>query len=117
VATIGLDDIRASIEQKYQPLVVDLGEHGQVTLVQAMRLPKEKRAEIASIQDRINGSEGDEDAAAEAMRDLIRTVATGPVEQLLETAGEDIAFLMEVITQYMAVSRAGEAAPDENHPS
>lgn len=109
MATITLDEIRASLDAKYAPLVVDLGDGDAVTLVQAVRLPKDKRDHLKAIQAGINGD--DTDGSFEAMRELIRLVGTGAVDGLLAAAGDDIAFLMEVINQWTGATQAPEASP------
>lgn len=117
--TLRLDDIKAEMERKYGPLVIDLG-HRQVHLLSALRLPDTRRKALAGIQDQLAAAQeaNDADQMLPLMRQLVGEVC-GDDEQadaLLEAvAGDDeLAMLATVLKQYQEHSQPGEA---ESSPS
>ena len=116
MATISLDQIRADIEAKYAPVVIDLGGGITCTLVQALRLPKAARAELVNQQRAINDSgdsdEYNEDAVLTHLRSLIRLVATNPAEanNLIQAIGDDVALLGEIVRRYSEATQLPEAS-------
>lgn len=112
--TITLDKIRADIESKYAPVVIDLGD-AKVTLTQVLRLSKAKRKALMDAEkarEENSGEEFDEDGLLEHMRNILRIVATDTdeAEYLIETVGDDLVLLSEVITSWREDTQAGEAS-------
>lgn len=116
--TITLDKIKADIEAKYAPVVIDLGD-ATVTLTQVMRLSKAKRAALVGLEKAretkdADGEDGfNEDATLDYLRDVLRLVATDKdeAEYLIDALGDDLVFLTEVVTAWREGTQAGEASP------
>jgi hypothetical protein len=103
-----LDDIRNAAEAKYGSLEIEVGDK-TVRLLNALRLPKTKRDEIAKLQDRLKEEGADQEAI---MRDLIRVAADtkGGADILLRAVGDDLTVLAEVLNEYGKKTQAGEAS-------
>jgi hypothetical protein len=114
VPTISLDQIKADIEAKYAPVVIDLGD-ASVTLTQVLRLSKAKRAAlVAAEKERDTDGDGfDEEGTVEYLRTVLRLVATDrdEAEYLIEALGDDLVLLTEVVTAWREGTQAGEASP------
>lgn len=118
--TITLDQIRADIEALYAPVVIDIGDGVTCTLVQAIRLPKERRAELIAAQketqlgELADGDDVDltESRSLSAMRTIIRIVATNKAEAdaLLAKVGDDLVILSGVLRAYAAETQLPEAS-------
>lgn len=115
--TITLDTIRADIESKYAPVVIDLGDGAQVTLVQVLRLSKAKRkalldAEKAREENAKGDEEFNEDTTLEHLRSVLRLVATDTdeAEYLIELVGDDLVMLSEIINSWREGTQSGEAS-------
>jgi hypothetical protein len=106
-----LDELRASVQAKYKPYEVDLGGGDVVVLEQALRLPKERRAEMRAAQDRMSAEDATEDDIVAAMGDVFRAAAKdkAAVDRLLEQVGDDLAILKELLEGYGEATQAGNA--------
>lgn len=117
MATITLDQIKADVQAKYEPFVVDLGEGKTCSLTQALRLPKEKRQHIAKQQDALQEIDQKADDAEDQMvailADLITTAATDQDDAaaLLSLIGDDMTLLLEIVTKYGQATQLPEASP------
>lgn len=107
MAGITLDNIRQAADDKYGPFVVEGVPGGDVTLVNALRLSKDKRKKLTDMQ---SDEDGDQD---EKLRDMIRLVADSPAsaKRLLDALGDDLAQLAVVLNEYGQAARLGEASP------
>ena len=106
---VTLDQIREAAERKYGATEVVLGEGNTVTLVNVMRLPKEKRDRLMEVQ---RGLKDDEDADQEAgLREILRLVAENDdhADRLLSAVGDDLASLVTVFELYSKGTELGEA--------
>jgi len=110
MANFTLDDIRAAAEAKYGSTDIDMGEHGILSLVNPLRLPKEKRDALSKIQE----SSEDRDQG-DVMRDAIRLVASDnhKADRFLEIAGDDLAMLATVFSTYTDGAQVGEASASQ----
>jgi hypothetical protein len=106
-----LDELRQSVQAKYKPYEVDLGGGDVVLLEQALRLPKERRAEMRAAQDRMSGDDASEDDLVAAMGDILRAAASdrGAADRMLAAIGDDLAVLKEILEGYGKASQLGEA--------
>jgi len=115
MASITLDDLRASVEAKYAPYVIDLGDGKQVTLIQALRLPAAKRDRLMELQktDDADADAESAEASVEKIREMISLAATdgSAVGDLFAAIGDDPAFLFEILKAYGESSQLGEASP------
>lgn len=113
MATFSLDDIRNAAEAKYGSTDIDMGGGDMLVLANPLRLPKEKRKALGTIQDNMDGDE-DRDQA-DALRDAIRIVATDQVkaERFLSIVGDDLAMLATVFNKYTEGSQVGEASASQ----
>lgn len=109
MATIDLDTLREKANAKYDNLTIPVGDGEAVTLVNALRLPKEKRAELVSLQD--NLSEADQDEIEEHLSKAIYLIAHSDAgaKRLLDHVDGDLALLMTIFESYSSGTQAGEA--------
>jgi hypothetical protein len=117
MANVTLADIRTAADRKYGPFVVDLGGGVQATLLNILRLSKEKRAEFTAQQKRLEAAQEAADQDLEqitgALRDLLRVLAESyaDADRLLSALGDDNAVLMELWESYNEAATPGEALP------
>lgn len=107
MAGITLENIQKAADDKYGPFVVEGVPGGDVVLVNALRLSKDKRAKLTAMQ---SDEDGDQD---EKLRDMIRLVAQDAAsgKRLLDALGDDLAQLAVVLNEYGQAARLGEASP------
>lgn len=110
--TITLDEIKESIERKYEPLNITLPDGTTVTLVQALRLPSARRAEIRAIQENISRDGITDTEVMDGCRGILKAAATNQVAagKLLKAIGDDLAALQELLMEYGKASQVGEAS-------
>lgn len=115
--TITLDQIKADVSARYEPVVIDLGGGNSVTLTQALRLPKDKRRKIMKLQKSVNELDQSADDALDKIVDgigaIIRTAATKASEAnaLLASVGDDLAVLTMILEKYGEATQLPEASP------
>jgi hypothetical protein len=107
MASFSLDDIRSAAEAKYGSTDINFGDD-VCRLLNPLRLPKEKRAELMNIQSKLDGEDVDQEAV---LADAIRLVAESPkaAEKLLGAIGDDLAVLAQIFETYGEGTQAGEA--------
>jgi hypothetical protein len=106
-----LDDIRAAAEKKYASTDITVGDT-TVTLVNVLRLPKEKRDVFTSLQEELDGQESEESVdQAEKLAGLLRLVASNgkDADVLLAAIGDDLALLATIFEMYAKGTESGEA--------
>lgn len=110
-----LDDIKAAADKKYGSLIIPLGEDGEAELVNALRLPKEKRKALSKLQDRL-GSDGGEEEQEEVLAETLRTVCRtdSQADKLLAALGDDLAMIVTVFERYVAGTELGEASGSQS---
>lgn len=108
---ITLASVQETADQKFGALVIDLGDE-KVELVNALRLSKEKRAELSAVL-----SPEEEGTDVEDMLvPMIRLVAKTPkqADALLDAVDGDMAVLSEIVNSYTKGTQAGEASSSES---
>lgn len=112
MANFTLDDIRAAAEAKYGSTNIDLGNGDTLSLVNPLRLPKDKRDRLTAIQKEIDGGKDQGDA----MKDALRIVADSQekCERFLAIVGDDLAMLATVFSAYVSGSQLGEASASQD---
>ncbi|ATI18801.1 tail assembly chaperone [Streptomyces phage Diane] len=105
MATFSLDSIRAAAEAKYGSTDIELGDGFTTRLLNPLRLPKEKRAELLKIQDKLDGSDDQEAVLAEAIH-LVAENETA-ASKLLEAVGSDLALLAQIFATYSEGAQVG----------
>lgn len=116
MAKFTLDDIREAAEKKYGSFDIDLGD-GEVSLLNPMRMNKEKRRELMALQGRLSelskADESDlEDVDEESLiGDILTLVCSSPAQakKLLKALDGDMAMKIEVFNMYGEFTQAGEA--------
>lgn len=103
-----LDDIREAAEAKYGSLDIEVGEK-TVRLLNALRLSKKTRDQIAKVQEDLKADGADQEAL---MRELIRLMADTKAngDLLLKAVGDDLTLLAEIMAEYGKKTRVGEAS-------
>lgn len=111
-----LDDIRTAADKKYAATEITVGDT-VCKLINPLRLPKEKRATLMSIQSELSAGEDEADDAAEVdqveiFSRAIRTVAETDrqADVLLGAVGDDLAVLAELFQTYGETTQVGEAS-------
>lgn len=105
-----LDDIKAAAEKKYASMDITI-EDEKVTLVNALRLSKQKRDALTATQDAM-GEDGDAEVdQVERLRDAVRIVAATDkqADLLLDAIGDDLALLATIFETYAKGTESGEA--------
>lgn len=105
--TITLQDIRDAADKKYGPLIIEGVEGGAVTLLNALRLSKEKRAALSALDDQ------DDIDVQDKLEQIIRLAAAteDDANRLLAEFGEDLGQLAEALGHYTGKTQLGEASP------
>lgn len=122
MATITLDEIRASLDRKYGPTIIDLGNDRTCVLRAPIRLPKEDRRALRTLQESLNKLQEDredaegpdvEDELVEGLQGIFRVAAEdkATAEEFLAAAGDDLAVLREVLEMWQESTEPGEASP------
>lgn len=111
--SFSLDDIRKAAEAKYGSTDIELPDGKVCSLVNPLRLSKEKRAELVSMQDKMDESGADQ---FDILADAIRLVATSKskAEALIEAADGDLTILVEVFSNYTSSTQVGEASASQS---
>jgi hypothetical protein len=100
--TITLADIQKAADKKYGPLIIKDVPGGPVTLVNPLRLPKEKRDAMTALDDV-------EDVDVK-LRQLVELAASpDDAKRLLDAVGDDLAALAEIVADYTGTAQVGEA--------
>ncbi|MFE9924266.1 phage tail assembly protein [Streptomyces sp. NPDC005774] len=110
MASYTLDDIRTAADAKYSSTDIAVDEKTTVHLLNPLRLPKEKRAELVGLQDKLDSDEKDVDQG-EILAEAIRLVADHPkkADALLSAVGDDLAVLAQIFETYGKGAQVGEA--------
>jgi hypothetical protein len=113
MANFSLDSIRAAAEAKYGSTDIELGDGFVVRLLNPLRLPKEKRAELLKIQEKLDGDDVDQELV---LADAVRLVADNEkaAEKLLSEVGSDLAVLAQIFATYSEGTQVGEASASES---
>ncbi|MGW1040042.1 phage tail assembly protein [Streptomyces sp. NPDC002547] len=109
MASFSLDDIRAAADAKYGSTDIEVDEKTTVHLLNPLRLPKEKRDKLATLQDEMDKDGSDQE---QVIADAIRLVADHPkkAEALLAAVNGDLAVLAQIFETYGKGAQVGEAS-------
>lgn len=126
--TIDLAWFRDTADAKYGDLTIPLGDGVEVTLRNGLRLPKDQRRELSTLQKRLDNLQSDDPEVAQAeladgedetdamyrlMVETLRLVADSAkgADKLVDAIGDDLPALLEIFAKYGASSQPGEASP------
>ncbi|AGM12039.1 tail assembly chaperone [Streptomyces phage Goby] len=105
MASYSLDSIREAAEAKYGSTDIDLG-NGVVRLLNPLRLPKTKRDELATLQDKLEQDGVDQETVlGEAILLVAESESKG--KALLKAVGGDLAVLAEIFETYGKGTQVG----------
>jgi hypothetical protein len=109
-----LDDIRAELDVKYAPVVIDVGGD-ELKLRPVLRLPKEDRSVVFRImkttEDNEMESAEDLDAMLATLIELLTVVSEGHRAALVESlVGDDLALALKLMELYNGSTQPGEAS-------
>jgi len=112
MATFTLDDIRAAAEAKYGSTDIDLGDGDVLVMTNPLRLSKDKRKALESIQESADAEDADQ---GDVMREAIRLVAArgDMAEKFIAIAGDDLAILAAAFSTYTEGAQVGEASASQ----
>jgi hypothetical protein len=114
MASFTLDSIREAAEKKYASTEIELPDGDVLVLQNPLRLSKEKRKALTSMQARLDS---DEDVEQEdVLADAIRTAALNQdaAEKLLDEVGDDLSILAEIFATYSGETQTGEASASQS---
>ncbi|MGC4928079.1 phage tail assembly protein [Streptomyces sp. DT117] len=112
MATYSLDSIRDAAEARYGSTNIEVGDK-TVRLLNPLRLSKEKRTALSSLQDSMGGEGADQEAL---LADAIRLVAEsdGRADLLLKAVDGDLAVMAEIFDAYGKGTQVGEASASQS---
>ena len=115
MSSYSLDDIRAAADAKYGAVEIVVDADTTVRLINPLRLAKDDRTALLSVQDRLSAEDEDVDQV-QVFADAIRTVAENKpaADKLIEAIGGDLAILAEVFRTYTEGVSVGEASASVN---
>ena len=111
MATFNLDDIRKAADAKYVSVEITFGNDDRVRLVNALRLPQERRDGLTELQEKMDKASREGGDQVALLEGGIRLVADNEdaVERLLVAVGGDLAVLAALFEKYATETQAGEA--------
>lgn len=117
MAQFTLDDIRAAAERKYGSFDIEIADGEVVRLLNPMRMTKEKRAELARLQKRMEALSSADEADLEdvdeevVIEEMLTTVCESPAKakKLIRALGDDLAVKIALFNEYGEQTQAGEA--------
>lgn len=115
MASFQLDDIRAAAEAKYGSYDIMDGDNVLVSLLNPLKLDKQRREELAALQEEFS-SEDTEIEQEEYFARVIRLVADSKrgADALLRMVGKDLTVLATILTQYREHTQVGEASDSQS---
>lgn len=113
MATFTLTDLREAAERKYAPVTISNGSD-KFVLSSVLQLPKSRRKAVERLLNDISDNADNEgyglDAQLDAFEQLIRLVTDNEKgDELLDLIGDNPALLLEIGTEWVNSSQAGEA--------
>ena len=113
MAHFTLDSIREAADKKYDSTEIELKSGDQVSLLNPLRLPKEKRKQLMKIQDSLDGEDADQE---DVLADAIRLVADDEdkANELIKEVGGDLAVLAQIFELYTGDVQVGEASASQS---
>jgi hypothetical protein len=118
--TFSLDDLRAEVENEFQPVVITVSDGTEVSLRNLLRLPKKDRdavmrlvTDLQDLNDTVadeNGEAGAEDAdrLVDTASQILALVADNGKKLIKELDG-DLTLTMRVLEKWMASTSSGKA--------
>lgn len=110
---VTLASIRAAAEAKYGSFPIELDGGEIVTLLNPLRLPKEQRKALLTLQDEVDGEDRDQE---DVVVDMLRLVAASPAQadKLVKAADGDLTILVSIFEQYSERAQVGEASASQS---
>lgn len=112
MAKVTLDSIRESAEKKYGAFEIEMGDGSVVRLLNVLRLPRDVRAKLASV----NSESFSEETLDDELINMVKSIAETPeqADRLLRSVATgdgspDMAMLATIIEQYSEGTEVGEA--------
>lgn len=111
MSTFTLADIKAAAERKYGSTTIPLPDR-ELVLRNSLSLSDAEYVELTAVQERFDAT-AESEMPISAMRELlVRTLelwAGGPVDDLVDALGGDLAQLTELMVTHAAGTQMGEA--------
>lgn len=111
MSTFTLTDLKAEVEKKYAPVIIEDGDE-KFILPNLLQLDAKVRREVLDLLDTIDTDEDDEDIddQLEVFSALIRLlVSEGKGDKFLELLGGNTALVIEIANKWMDGTQLGEA--------
>lgn len=115
MATYTLDDIRDAAEKKYGSMEIEIEPGVVVELVNPLRLPKDKRKALTSLDSSINDEDSDDDQG-DMLVEAIQIVAKNDAhaQTLLYHVADRLDVMAQIFENYREGTQAGEASASQN---
>lgn len=108
-SAITLDFIRDAAERKYGARAVELGDGKTISLINPLRLPKEKREALSDLDF------SDSEEPVEYFREAFTLVSSkAEADRICKALGDDPALYMALFEEYMNGTELGEASPSQD---
>ena len=109
MANFSLDDIRSAAEAKYGSLEITFDEGKTLVMLNPLKLDKATRKEIASLQDKNDEADSDQE---EILSEMIVKAASNKeiAADFLAVVGGDLTIIAEVLDRYGKLTQVGEAS-------
>lgn len=112
MATFTLDNLKAEVERKYAPTVIENGDDEYI-LANLLQLPSKTRSEVLSLIDKVDGDEESASGIEEQLELFTEIVKlsekNGRGDELLELIGDNTALIFEIVSAWMETTQVGEA--------
>lgn len=106
-----LDDFRAAAEKKFGSTDITIGEE-TIRLVNPLRMPKEQRKALLSIQEELDSDDAEIEQQEEVLKRALRVACehSWMADRLLDAVGDDLALIMSIFESYTGEQEVGEAS-------
>lgn len=119
--TLGLDDLRSTIETKYGPFILEgFPGGGPIYLLPILRLTRDRRTEFSVALGELNSRPATEDDGKVDLNETIDTIVKllglvcekpKDIDRITKALKDDGQALLEIWSQYQEVTQLGEASP------
>ncbi len=108
--TFTLDNLRASLDEKYAPVVID-----GIELKPILRMSSADRTTVSGFLQELTGEKDlTPEETFELVRKLIRCAAGEQGPKLVDDIGDDLALAMNIVELWIGSTQPGEASSSQS---
>ena len=112
MATFSLSELRAEVERKYAPTIVENGSD-RFELQNLLQLPEKRRDQVIELVESIEEDTEEGHNLTEQLKVfekiVVFTERNGRGQELLDLLGDNTAMVFELVTKWLEASQVGEA--------